>query len=65
MLINAVARAIPTYTMSVFKLPDSLCDDLTKIIQRFWRGMKDGKNKMAWLCWEKMCAPKDKGGIGF
>ena len=65
MLINAVARAIPTYTMSVFKLPDSLYDDLTRIIQRFWRGMKDGKNRMAWLYWEKMRAPKEKGGIGF
>ena len=64
-LIKAVAQAIPTYTMSVFKLPNSLCDDLIKIIRRFWWGMKDGKNKMAWLSWEKMCAPKEKGGLGF
>ena len=28
MLIKAVAQAIPTYMMSVFKLPMSVCDDL-------------------------------------
>ena len=64
-LIKAVAKAIRTYTMSVFKLPDSLCDELTRMILRFWWGQKDGKNKMAWLSWEKMCTPKEKGELGF
>ena len=34
-LIKAVAQAIPTYTMSCFKIPDSLCDDLTSMIKNF------------------------------
>ena len=34
-LIKAVAQAIPTYTMSCFKIPDSLCDDLTSMIRNF------------------------------
>ena len=46
-LIKAVAQAILTYTMSVFKLPDSLCDELAGMIRRFWWGQKEGKNKMA------------------
>ncbi|XP_075649604.1 uncharacterized protein LOC142620050 [Castanea sativa] len=33
-LIKAVAQAIPTYTMSVFKLPDTLCDELTSMGRR-------------------------------
>ena len=37
-LIKAVAQAIPTYTMSCFKIPDSLCDDLTSMIKNFWWG---------------------------
>ena len=35
-LIKVVAQAIPTYTMSVFKLSDSLCEDLTSMIRNFW-----------------------------
>ena len=64
-LIKAVAQAIPTYTMSVFKLPDSLYDELAGLIQIFWWGQKEGKNKMAWLSQEKMCTPKEKGELGF
>jgi hypothetical protein len=32
-LIKSVAQAIPTYIMGVFKLPLTLCDDLTKLIR--------------------------------
>ena len=35
-LIKAMAQAIPTYTMSYFKILDSLCDDLTSMIRNFW-----------------------------
>ena len=34
-LIKVVAQAFPTYTMSCFKIPDSLCDDLTNMIMNF------------------------------
>ena len=32
-LIKAVAQVIPTYTMSCFKISDSLCDNLTSMIR--------------------------------
>ena len=35
-LIKAVAQAIPTYAMSCFKIPDSLCDEMTNLIRNFW-----------------------------
>ena len=37
-LIKAVAQAIPTYTMSCFKIPNSLCDEWTSLIHNFWWG---------------------------
>ena len=64
-VIKVVAQAIPTYTMSCFKIPDSLCDKMTSMIQNFWWGRKRDERKMAWLSWEKLCEPKKVGGIGF
>ena len=34
-LIKVVAQAIPTYIMSCFKVPDSLCEELTRMIWNF------------------------------
>jgi len=64
-LIKEVAQAIPTYIMSVFKLPDTICDDLTGMVCQFWWGQSNGKNKIAWLSWNKLCTPKQDGGLGF
>lgn len=35
-LIEAVAQAIPSYTMSIFRLPLALCDRLRAMITNFW-----------------------------
>ena len=64
-LIKAMAQAIPTYTMSVFKLPDSLCEDLTSMICNFWWGQRNEERRIAWMSWEKLCAPKSCGWMGF
>ena len=65
MLIKAVAQAIPTYTMSYFRLPDSLCEELTSMIRKFWWGQQKEEKRIAWLSWEKLCVPKSCGGMGF
>ena len=39
-LIKAVAQTIPTYIMSCFKLPDTLCEELMSMIRNFWWGQK-------------------------
>ena len=64
-LIKAVAQALPTYVISVFKLPASVCDELTRMIRQYWWGVERGKRKMTWLSWDKMIMPKSKGGMGF
>ena len=37
-LIKAVGQATSTYMMSVFKLPNTLCDKLHATIAKFWWG---------------------------
>ena len=32
MLIKTVAQAIPTYSMSIFKLPKKVCDDINSVL---------------------------------
>jgi hypothetical protein len=37
-LIKSVAQAIPVYVMGIFKLPRTLCDEMTQLIHYFWWG---------------------------
>ena len=64
-LIKAVAQATPTYTMSCFKLPDSLCKELSSIISKFWWGQKFDERKISSISWDKLCKSKDMGGMRF
>ncbi|KAL0014213.1 hypothetical protein SO802_001282 [Lithocarpus litseifolius] len=64
-LIKAVVQAIPTFTMSCFKLPMGLCDEIEKLIRRFWWGQRGDRRKIHWVRWEEMCKPKSEGGMGF
>ena len=63
-LIKAVTRAIPTYTISCFLLPKGLCEDLKGMERNFWWGQKDQETKMSWVSWRKMCMSKTHGGTG-
>ncbi|XP_074297338.1 uncharacterized protein LOC141628049 [Silene latifolia] len=64
-LIKAVANSLPTYVMSIFKIPASFCDELRVLISRFWWGFEDGKRGISWVAWRKLCQSKSLGGMGF
>ena len=38
---------------------------MTSLVRKFWRGQTNERSRMAWLSWDKMCLPKEKGGLGF
>lgn len=64
-LIRAVAQSIPTYIISVFKLPMELCNDLNRLVRNYYWGAEKGKRKTHWYAWNKITRPKKQGGLGF
>ena len=63
-MIKAVVQSIPTYSMSVFKLPVGLCKDIEAMIRKFWWGQGENR-KLHWINWSTLCDSKSVGGLGF
>lgn len=51
--------------MMVFKIPKKICKGMTDTISQFWWGDENGKKRIHWQAWWKLCLPKLKGGMGF
>ena len=64
-LIKTVAQAIPSYSMSLFKIPKAICDGINSVLAKYWWGQSRSEKKIHWINWNKLCSPKNKGGIGF
>lgn len=63
-ILKAIALAIPTFTLSVFKLYISLCTELESLIAKFrWGRIVKRINSLDQL--KKMCRQKLKGGLDF
>lgn len=63
-MIKASLASIPIHYLSLLVLPKSICAELEKIQRDFlWTRGEDGKG-MHLVAWEKICTPKDGGGIG-
>ncbi|KHN30898.1 Putative ribonuclease H protein, partial [Glycine soja] len=63
-LIRSILTSIPIYFLSFFRIPAKVAAKLTQIQRRFlWGGGLDQK-KIAWVKWETICLPKEKGGLG-
>lgn len=64
-LLKVVVQSIPTYSMSCFRFPKSLCSDIMQMMARFWWGSSGSENRIHWLAWNKVCLSKERGGLGF
>ena len=50
-LIRTVAQAIPTYSMSLFKIPKAICDNINSILSKYWWGQTKDERKLDWINW--------------
>lgn len=62
-MLKSVLSPIPSYQMTCFKLPISLCKRIQSELTRFCWDRQAGTRKMAWVAWSKMALPKDQGGL--
>ena len=44
-LIKMVAQVIPTYSMSMFKIPKRICDDINSVLAKYWWDQTRDKKK--------------------
>ena len=63
-MIKVVIQSIPAYSISVFKMPVSLCREIETMIRKFWWGHSDSK-KIHLVKWSSLCSSKLVGGMGF
>nr|GFA88055.1 RNA-directed DNA polymerase, eukaryota [Tanacetum cinerariifolium] len=63
-LLKFVLGAIPTYYMSLFKAPEGIISLLEKMRNKFFLGADTDDRKITRVCWNKVLAHKNKGGLG-
>nr|GFB07203.1 RNA-directed DNA polymerase, eukaryota [Tanacetum cinerariifolium] len=63
-LLKSVLGASPLYTMSIFKVPRGVLEEMEAIRNYFFNGADSLDKKITWVAWDKVLAAKIKGGLG-
>lgn len=65
-LIKSVVQAIPSYCMGDFLLPTSLCEEIERMMNSFYRcSKKNARHDINWMHWDKLTLRKSLGGFDF
>ncbi|CAN1778684.1 Putative ribonuclease H protein At1g65750 [Linum perenne] len=64
-LLKSVLSGLPIYFMSLFKAPSQVIKENREYTEAFLWASELQKNKLHWIAWEVVKAPRSKGGLGF
>ncbi|XP_074325881.1 uncharacterized protein LOC141663935 [Apium graveolens] len=64
-LLKSAAQTMPSFWMSLFQIPVSLCESMERKMNAFSWGKGSSGKGIKWIAWEKLCMPKTQGGLGF
>lgn len=63
--IKVVPQVVLAYAMSVFKVPQSICEDIQKAITRLQWGSLENHRSIHQERWQRLCHAKTRGGLVF
>ncbi|XP_068486473.1 uncharacterized mitochondrial protein AtMg00310-like [Phaseolus vulgaris] len=63
-LIKSVLSSIPLFYLSLFKIPSIVLKKIVSLQRNFLWGWGSDGRKIAWAAWDKVCKPKEAGGLG-
>ncbi|XP_018458811.1 uncharacterized mitochondrial protein AtMg00310-like [Raphanus sativus] len=63
-MLKSVLSAMPSHTMSCFKLPMSVVKRIQSVLTQFWWDSKPEEMRMAWISWDTLTKTKGDGRLG-
>ncbi|XP_058732794.1 uncharacterized protein LOC131604367 [Vicia villosa] len=63
-LINSVLNAIPIFSLSFYKAPKKVLQDIKYIQSKFLWGGVDIDKPIHWVIWDTVCKSRKEGGLG-
>ena len=63
-LVQSITSTLASHVMQCVKILIGVCDSLDKIQRDFLWGSNDTQQKIHLVRWERVCKPKDQGGLG-
>lgn len=64
MLINAVLNTIPIFSLSFYRAPSKVINEIKKIQSNFLWNKYEGSHSVHWVSWKSVCYPKEDGSHG-
>ncbi|KAK9075730.1 hypothetical protein SSX86_004059 [Deinandra increscens subsp. villosa] len=63
-LLKSVLGSLPLYYLSLFRAPCCVIKEMESIRLNFFWGGSQNARKISWIAWDRVLAPKERGGLG-